>query len=109
MSGADEAGVLVLFRSRRTAEDEAGYQAMADEMLATARTMPGFVDFQHYEGEGGERLSVVRWRDEETMRRWKEHARHRVAQQLGNERWYAEWRIEVAHVVRAYGSRPGSG
>ena len=109
MRAPEGAGVVVLFRSRRTADDEAGYAAMAHEMLETARTMPGYVDFRHYEGEDGERISVVYWRDEETLRAWKEHARHRLAQQLGNERWYAEWRIDVAHVVRSYGSRgPGT-
>jgi heme-degrading monooxygenase HmoA len=92
--------LVVLFRSRVTEAAGEDYRAMAEEMLERARAMPGFVDFQHYEGEGGERISVIHWRDEATLAAWREDVRHRVAQRLGRERWYAFFSIEVAEVVR---------
>ncbi len=104
MSRKKNAGVVVLFRSRLTGEDPEGYGAMADEMLARARSMPGFVDFRHYAAEDGERISVIWWESEELMRGWREDARHQLAQRLGRERWYASFEIDVAHVVRSYGS-----
>jgi heme-degrading monooxygenase HmoA len=93
--------VVVLFRSRLTAEAGDDYSAMAAEMLATAKTMPGFIDFKSFKAEDGERLSVVWWEDQETMAAWRTHPRHRVAQQAGREKWYQSFKIEVAEVVRS--------
>jgi heme-degrading monooxygenase HmoA len=91
--------VVVLFRSKLVAEPE-GYGEMAEEMEALARTMPGFIDVKAYLSEDGERLTVVRWQDQETMRKWREQERHRVAQRAGRERWYEYYKLEVAEVVR---------
>ena len=91
--------ILVLFRSKLVEAPE-GYAEMAEEMEALARTMPGFVDVKGYVAEDGERLTVVRWENAETMRQWREHARHRVAQRAGREKWYAYYKMEVAEVVR---------
>ena len=95
--------VIVLFRSQLT--DAAGddYAAMAAEMLARARTMPGFVDFKSFRAEDGERLAVIWWQSQETLRVWAEDVGHRTAQRLGREKWYRYFRLEVAEVVRAYG------
>jgi heme-degrading monooxygenase HmoA len=35
--------------------------------------------------DDGERLTVVWWEDEETLKAWREQVRHRVAQQTGRE------------------------
>jgi heme-degrading monooxygenase HmoA len=94
--------MIVLFRSRLTTAAGADYGAMADAMLARARTMPGFVSFKHYDAEDGERLAIIHWESEPTMRAWAEDVRHREAQRLGRERWYQWFAIEVAEVVRAY-------
>jgi heme-degrading monooxygenase HmoA len=95
--------VLVLFRSRLAPEAGADYAAMADEMLARARAMPGFVDFKHFRAEDGERISVIHWESHDTLRAWAEDAQHRIAQRLGREKWYAGFQLEVADVVRSYG------
>ena len=95
--------VIVLFRSRLAPEAGGDYAAMADEMLARARTMPGFVDFKHFSAEDGERISVIHWESQETLRTWAEDAQHRIAQRLGREKWYTAFRLEVAEVVRSYG------
>jgi heme-degrading monooxygenase HmoA len=92
--------ILILFRSRLRADAAPGYADMAAEMLASARQMPGFVDFRHYTAEDGERLSAVWWEDETTLSAWREHERHRLAQRLGREQWYSEYHIEVAEIVR---------
>jgi heme-degrading monooxygenase HmoA len=96
----DRRMLLILFRSRLRADAGADYQDMATEMLASASAMPGFVEYKHYTADDGERLTIVKWQDEATLTAWREHARHRVAQRLGRERWYAEYQIEVAEVVR---------
>src|SRR5262245_57213635 len=91
--------IVVLFRSKLVDAPE-GYAEMAEEMEALAKTMPGFIDVKGYLAEDGERLTVVRWEDEETLKQWREQVRHRVAQKAGRERWYTYYKLEVAEVVR---------
>lgn len=95
--------VIVLFRSKRTADAGDDYAAMADEMLARARSLPGFVDFKSFGADDGEHLSVIRWESQALLRAWTDDLRHVVAQRLGREKWYDYFRVEVAEVVRSYG------
>ena len=92
--------MLILFRSKLT--DTAGddYARMAEEMDAHARTFPGFVDVKSFTAEDGERLTVVWWQDEETLRVWATDARHRVAQSTGRQQWYEYYKMDVAQIVR---------
>jgi heme-degrading monooxygenase HmoA len=62
--------------------------------------MPGFIDFKSFKAEDGERLSIIRWQDEETLRAWREDPRHLVAQHAGRTKWYEYYKIEVAQVLR---------
>ena len=92
--------VVVLFRSRLTPEAGDDYSEMAAEMYATAKEMPGFVDFKSFKADDGERISVIWWKDHETLAAWRSHPRHLVAQQAGRSKWYDSYKIEVAEVVR---------
>src|SRR4030095_17234893 len=91
--------LIVLFRSKLVPEPE-GYAEMAQEMSDLAKTMPGFIDVKAYTAADGERLTVVWWEDEDTLRAWRTNARHLVAQKAGRERWYEYYDLEVAEVVR---------
>jgi heme-degrading monooxygenase HmoA len=91
--------LIVLFRSKLVPEPQ-GYAEMAEEMDRLARSMPGFIDVRSYKSEDGERLTVVWWEDEETLREWRTQARHLVAQQTGRERWYEYYDMDVAEVKR---------
>jgi heme-degrading monooxygenase HmoA len=92
--------VVVVFRSRLSAEAGDDYSDMAAEMLATAKEMPGFVEFKSFKADDGERVSLVYWQDHETMAAWRNHPRHRVAQSNGRSKWYSSYRIEVADIAR---------
>jgi heme-degrading monooxygenase HmoA len=92
--------VVVVFRSRLTAEAGDDYSEMATEMLATAKEMPGFVEFKSFKADDGERVSLVYWQDHETMAAWRNHPRHRIAQNAGRAKWYGYFRLEVADIVR---------
>lgn len=92
--------LVVLFRSRLVPEPD-GYAEMSVEMLEAAKSMPGFIDVKAYTSQDGERLTVVWWEDEDTLRAWRTHARHLVAQKTGRERWYEYYNIEVAEVIRS--------
>jgi heme-degrading monooxygenase HmoA len=99
--------IIVLFRSRLKADAGEDYSQMAGEMYNLAKSMPGFVDFKSYKADDGERISIVKWTDQESMALWRNHPRHQEAQRLGREKWYASYEIEVAEVVRASSFKQG--
>ena len=92
--------VLIIFRSRLTPEAGDDYAEMQAEMLATAREMPGFIDVKGFKADDGERVTIVRWQDRETLAAWRSHPRHRLAQQNGRSKWYEYYHIEIAEVLR---------
>ena len=92
--------LVILFRSRLTATAGEDYSRMADAMFAHASTFPGFVDVKSFTAEDGERLTVVWWQDEDTLKAWATDAKHRAAQQAGRDRWYEYYKMDVAQIVR---------
>ena len=91
---------IILFRSKLTDEAGADYDAMNAELESLVRESPGFVRAKSYAAPDGERLTVIWWRDEESLREWRNLARHREAQNTGRERWYRYYEMEVATVTR---------
>lgn len=92
--------IVAVFRSRLSAAAGADYSEMAVEMLARAKTMPGFVEFKSFRADDGEKVSLVYWEDEETLAAWRQDVRHREAQRQGREKWYDSYRIDIAQVIR---------
>jgi heme-degrading monooxygenase HmoA len=90
----------VIFTSVRTEGDD-GYAAMAEAMDALAAEQPGFLG--HEFARDGLGISVVYFRDLESIAAWRENARHKIAQQAGRERWYQAYKVRIAHVERDYG------
>lgn len=93
--------LIIIFRSKLTAQAGEDYQAMNAEMESLVRQNPGFIDVKSYKSEDGERLTVVWWRDEESLREWRNLMRHREAQKTGRAKWYEYYEMEVASVVRS--------
>ena len=91
----------VIFTSVRTPGDD-GYAAMAKEMLDLAAKQPGFLGVDSAREEVG--ITVSYWTDLESIARWKNNARHKAAQALGRERWYASFSTRIAKVERAAGT-----
>ncbi len=102
--------VITIFRSRLRPENATEYEAVAQRIDEIARGMPGFVSIKRYAAEDGERVSIIEFEDEETHRAWREHPEHRRAQQLGRDRFYSAFRVQVC-VARAdysFPPRPGA-
>jgi heme-degrading monooxygenase HmoA len=70
-----------------------------DETLV--RQNPGFIDVKSYTAQDGERLTVVWWRDEQSLAEWRNQMRHREAQNTGRQKWYEYYNMEVASVARS--------
>src|SRR5437867_13116501 len=94
----------VIFTSQLTSGDH-GYDAMAARMLELAAEQPGFLGVESVRGADGVGITVSYWTSEEAIARWKQNAEHRVAQEAGKRTWYADYRLRIAKVERAYGKQ----
>lgn len=94
--------VITIFRSRLRPEHQEEYAQWATRIHDIAVTMPGFISIKTYSAEDGERVSIVEFESEETMRVWREQADHRQAQELGRKLFYSEYHIQVCQVIRDY-------
>ncbi len=94
--------VVVLFRSRLTADVGEDYGAMAQELLERAQTLAGFIDFKSFSSPDGEHISIIHWESAELLRAWTDDLRHAVAQRLGRDKWYEAFSVEVAEIKRSY-------
>lgn len=93
--------IVVVFRAHRT---EAGlgeaYMAALRRMGALATHMPGYVSHKAYVAQDGERQTLFEWESAETLRAWATHPDHVLTKQLGRERFYEDYCLQVCEVVR---------
>ncbi|MCM3127893.1 antibiotic biosynthesis monooxygenase family protein [Paenibacillus provencensis] len=88
----------VIFSSKRT-EGDNGYGIMADKMVELASRQPGFLGVEAArDQELG--ITVSYWKDLESIRAWKEHSVHQLAQERGKKEWYRSFSLRVALVER---------
>ena len=98
LPGSDSPYYAVIFTSRRTDIDAEGYSATAERMVQLASEQPGFLGVESARGADGLGITVSYWGSLGSIRRWREHAEHRLAQRDGKARWYASYRLRVCRV-----------
>jgi len=92
----------VIFTSLRT-EGDRGYGKTAERMIELASQQPGFLGVETARGDDGLGITVSYWTSEEAIANLKANAEHRLAQEAGRKTWYADYRLRIAKVERAYG------
>jgi heme-degrading monooxygenase HmoA len=92
----------VIFTSLRTEGDQ-GYAVMGERMQHLAREQPGYLGYESARDADGFGITVSYWIDDAAARAWKQVHEHAVAQDRGRSTWYADYRVRVARVERAYG------
>jgi len=90
----------VIFSSLRNADIE-GYAETATRMVELAAEQPGFLGVETVREELG--ITVSYWADLQSIKQWKAQAEHRLAQQMGMDKWYSSYKTRVALVERDYG------
>lgn len=92
--------IVVIFRSRLREEHLVEYAAVAPRMLELARGMPGFVSFEDFASDGGERVALIGFETAENVRAWREHPEHLAAQKQGRALFYSEYRLQICEELR---------
>jgi heme-degrading monooxygenase HmoA len=90
----------VIFSSHRN-DDIKGYAETAARMVELAAQQPGFLGVESAREDLG--ITVSYWSDLDSIKQWKTHAEHRVAQQMGMDKWYSGYKTRIALVERDYG------
>ena len=91
----------VIFSSTRKKVDLEAYNKMAILMDTLAKEQPGFLGMESARSDVG--ITVSYWKDLESIKLWKQHSEHRIAQEKGRTFWYQEYKLRIAKVERDYG------
>ena len=80
------------------------YLAMAASLKEELAKAEGFLASERFQSlsQPNKLLSKSEWRDEESVRRWRTAAAHRVCQQAGREADFEDYRITVVTPLRTY-------
>jgi heme-degrading monooxygenase HmoA len=92
--------ILTVFRSRLRPESADEYAEWSARMSELARTMPGYISHKGFSAPDGERVTIVEFADEESLRAWSLHTEHLAAKKKGRSDFYSEYRIQVCTVQR---------
>lgn len=93
--------MVIVFRARRTAAGDGDeYYRALKRMSEIARTMPGYISHKPYIAEDGERLTLFEWESAETLHAWATHPEHVPVKELGRQKFYETYHLQVCEVVR---------
>src|SRR5262249_19548221 len=53
-----------------------------------------------YVAEDGERLTLFEWESADTLRAWATHPEHLPVQELGRQKFYTQYHLQVCELVR---------
>ena len=81
------------------------YFGQALNLKPLLETMPGFISVERFESvtQKGKFLSLSFWKDEESVKHWRNMEEHRRVQEMGRKAIFKDYRLRVANVIRDYG------
>jgi heme-degrading monooxygenase HmoA len=80
------------------------YMKLVGELKADLDRAEGFISLERFESitTKGKFVSLQFWRDEESIRKWRNVQKHREAQKKGRAEIFASYRLRIAKVERDY-------
>lgn len=94
--------VAVIFVSRRTLDDDAGYAQAAAAMDALAARQPGYAGIDSARGADRIGITISYWTDAASAHAWRDHPDHARIRDAGRARWYEWYEVQVTRVERGY-------
>jgi len=90
----------VIFKAEIKELDEE-YNSTAKNMRELAINKYGCTEFISTTEENIE-IAISYWETQEQIKKWKNDEEHIKAQNLGKERWYKSYTVQVVEIVREY-------
>ena len=96
---------VVVFEVQPKPGREQDYLDIAASLKPALEEIDGFISVERFRSVSapGKLVSISFWRDEASVKRWREHNRHHLAQLSGRAQIFADYRISVAEIERQYG------
>jgi heme-degrading monooxygenase HmoA len=96
--------IVVVFEVTLKPEIGQRYFDLAAELRPKLEEIDGFMSVERFQSLVTEDkyVSLSFWRDEEAVRRWREHDQHLLIQALGKSEIFADFRISVGEIDRQY-------
>ncbi len=81
------------------------YLAIAAALRADLMQIEGFISVERFQSlsDPNKLLSLSFWRDEEAVKNWRNHFKHRESQAKGRAGIFADYRLRIAATIRDYG------
>lgn len=97
--------IAVIFEVEPAEGGYADYLEHAARLRPMLEQMDGFISVERFQSltNPGKLVSLSFWRDESSVRAWREHPEHRATQAAGRAGIFRDYRLRVATVVRDYG------
>lgn len=99
--------IAVIFEVEPALDGYDAYLEHAARLKPMLEKMDGFISVERFRSltDPGKLVSLSFWRDEASVRAWREHPEHRATQAAGRAGIFRDYRLRVAAVVRDYGLR----
>jgi heme-degrading monooxygenase HmoA len=92
--------IVTVFRTRLNPGVQEEYGPMAKQMSELARCVPGYISHKGFTAEDGERVTIVEFESEESLRAWQIHPEHRTAKRRGIESFFSDYKFQICSVIR---------
>jgi heme-degrading monooxygenase HmoA len=92
----------VIFTSVRS-EVQEGYNELNAELWEDAQKLDGFIGAESLRNVDGFGVTVLYFKNIETIKEWSRFKKHIQAKKLGKEKWYENYAVRIAKVEREYG------
>ena len=96
--------IAVIFEVLVAEDQKQEYLDIAKYLIHKLNENDGFISIERFESlyTPGKILSLSYWRDEESVRYWRNTEEHRTAQEKGRKNIFQDYRIRVVNVIRDY-------
>ena len=80
------------------------YMKLVDTLREDLAKAEGFISLERFESitSKGKFVSLQFWKDEESVRKWRNLQKHREAQKKGRATIFKQYRLRIAAVLRDY-------
>jgi len=97
--------IAVIFEVEPHPDHKDGYLEIAASMRALVDQVDGFISVERFQSltNEGKLLSLSYFRDEKAVEDWRNLVAHRQAQAQGRDKYFKDYRLKVATILRDYG------
>jgi heme-degrading monooxygenase HmoA len=103
--------IAVIFEAEAQADQRQAYLDAAAQLRPLLIDVPGFISIERFASltNPDKVLSLSWWRDEESVRQWRNLPAHRRVQAAARDHIFKDYRLRVAVVMRDYGMTDRAG